>query len=155
LRGILISFGITAVAILILLLVQLNDGKAAAIAAETAKADNMAIASEVTEVAENMPSDMNMAVADENSNTQKIVTTESGLKYSELKVGSGAQPKQGQTVVVHYTGTLEDGTKFDSSRDRNSPFKFKLGKGEVIKGWDEGLASMHVGGRRKLIIPLN
>jgi peptidylprolyl isomerase len=75
------------------------------------------------------------------------------LKYIEIKEGNGATPKTGQTVVVHYTGTLEDGTKFDSSRDRNQPFSFKLGVGQVIKGWDEGLSTMKVGGRRQLIIP--
>ncbi|AFY69165.1 Peptidylprolyl isomerase [Thalassoporum mexicanum PCC 7367] len=152
-KGILISFGITAIAVLVLILVQLNDGRTAAIAAEPAKADNIGVVSEVAEAAENISSDINMIAADEGSDNPKIVTTESGLKYRELKVGGGAQPKEGQTVVVHYIGTLEDGTKFDSSRDRNFPFKFKLGKGEVIKGWDEGLASMRVGGRRELIIP--
>ncbi|MGB7708505.1 MAG: FKBP-type peptidyl-prolyl cis-trans isomerase [Microcoleus sp.] len=86
-------------------------------------------------------------------NTENIVTTASGLKYVELKEGDGATPKTGQTVVVHYTGTLEDGTKFDSSRDRNSPFQFKIGVGQVIKGWDEGVGIMKVGERRKLIIP--
>lgn len=83
----------------------------------------------------------------------KVVTTESGLKYTELKEGTGATPQKGQTVTVHYTGTLEDGTKFDSSRDRGQPFSFKLGVGQVIKGWDEGLSTMKVGDRRKLIIP--
>lgn len=82
-----------------------------------------------------------------------VVTTESGLKYKELQEGTGATPKKGETVVVHYTGTLEDGKKFDSSRDRNQPFKFKLGEGQVIKGWDEGISTMKVGGRRQLIIP--
>lgn len=86
-------------------------------------------------------------------NTEKTITTDSGLKYVELKEGDGATPKTGQTVVVHYTGTLEDGTKFDSSRDRNSPFQFKIGVGQVIKGWDEGVGTMKVGERRKLIIP--
>ncbi|MFO5476275.1 MAG: FKBP-type peptidyl-prolyl cis-trans isomerase, partial [Dolichospermum sp.] len=81
------------------------------------------------------------------------VTTPSGLKYVELEEGNGVTPQPGQTVVVHYTGTLEDGTKFDSSRDRNQPFSFKIGVGQVIKGWDEGLSTMKVGGRRQLIIP--
>lgn len=81
------------------------------------------------------------------------VTTPSGLKYVELKEGTGATPQPGQTVEVHYVGTLEDGTKFDSSRDRGQPFSFKIGVGQVIKGWDEGLSTMKVGGRRQLIIP--
>ncbi len=83
----------------------------------------------------------------------KTVTLPSGLKYTDLKVGTGLSPKKGQTVVVHYTGWLETGKKFDSSRDRNVPFEFTLGVGQVIKGWDEGVATMKVGGRRKLIIP--
>ena len=82
-----------------------------------------------------------------------LVTTPSGLKYEELKVGDGATPQQGQTVVVHYTGWLTNGTKFDSSVDRGQPFKFVLGRGMVIKGWDEGLSTMKIGGKRKLTIP--
>ncbi|MEB3273684.1 MAG: FKBP-type peptidyl-prolyl cis-trans isomerase [Prochlorothrix sp.] len=82
-----------------------------------------------------------------------LTTTESGLQYVDLVVGTGATPQAGQTVVVHYTGTLENGRKFDSSLDRNSPFSFRLGAGQVIKGWDEGLSTMQVGGKRKLVIP--
>jgi peptidylprolyl isomerase len=81
------------------------------------------------------------------------VKTASGLKYLDLKVGTGPSPQPGQTAVVHYTGWLTDGKKFDSSKDRNEPFEFPIGQGRVIKGWDEGVASMKVGGQRKLIIP--
>lgn len=85
--------------------------------------------------------------------TEKAVTTPSGLKYIDLVVGTGPAPQIGSQVSVHYTGWLEDGTKFDSSKDRDRPFSFVLGRGQVIKGWDEGVASMKVGGKRKLIIP--
>ena len=81
------------------------------------------------------------------------VTTASGLQYTDIQVGQGKSPQTGSEVTVHYTGTLTDGKKFDSSRDRNQPFKFKIGMGMVIKGWDEGVMSMKVGGRRKLVIP--
>jgi peptidylprolyl isomerase len=81
------------------------------------------------------------------------MTTPSGLEYVDETLGKGPAPVAGQHVTVHYVGTLTDGTKFDSSRDRAEPFTFQIGKGEVIKGWDEGVMSMHVGGRRKLIIP--
>lgn len=81
------------------------------------------------------------------------ITTSSGLKYTDIEVGDGKSPLSGQGVSVHYTGTLEDGTKFDSSHDRNSPFNFTIGIGRVIPGWDEGVMSMKVGGKRKLVIP--
>lgn len=81
------------------------------------------------------------------------VSTPSGLKYSDLTVGAGESPKLGQMVTVHYTGTLENGTKFDSSVDRGQPFTFQIGVGRVIKGWDEGVMTMKIGGKRKLIIP--
>ncbi len=87
-----------------------------------------------------------------------IITTESGLQYEELTVGEGASASAGQHVSVHYTGWLrnEDGSpgkKFDSSKDRNQPFQFPLGAGHVIRGWDEGVQGMQVGGSRRLIIP--
>jgi len=79
--------------------------------------------------------------------------TATGLQFIDIKVGTGASPQTGQTVEVHYTGWLADGTKFDSSRDRGLPFSFAIGTGQVIPGWDEGVASMKVGGQRRLIIP--
>ncbi len=82
-----------------------------------------------------------------------FTTTPSGLAYKDVKEGTGATPKKGQTVVVHYTGTLDDGTKFDSSVDRGQPFDFMIGVGQVIQGWDEGVATMKVGGKRALKIP--
>jgi len=81
------------------------------------------------------------------------VTTPSGLKYVDEVVGKGESPQPGKTVTVHYTGRLEDGTKFDSSVDRGEPFPFVIGQGQVIKGWDEGVMTMKVGGKRKLTIP--
>ena len=86
-------------------------------------------------------------------NAASEITTASGLKYVDLLEGTGASPHTGQMVSVNYTGTLENGTKFDSSYDRGKPFEFRIGTGSVIKGWDEGLMSMKVGGKRKLIIP--
>ncbi len=81
------------------------------------------------------------------------ITTPSGLTIEELVLGSGAAAAAGQKVSVHYTGWLTNGTKFDSSKDRGDPFVFPLGRGHVIKGWDEGVAGMKVGGKRKLTIP--
>ena len=80
-------------------------------------------------------------------------TTPSGLIYDDITVGSGDAAALGQTVSVHYTGWLTDGTKFDSSKDRNEPFEFPLGAGYVIRGWDEGVQGMKAGGVRKLTIP--
>ena len=84
---------------------------------------------------------------------EKVIQTASGLEYVEITEGTGASPKTGDTVSVHYTGWLKSGQKFDSSVDRSEPFEFPIGKGRVIKGWDEGVATMKVGGKRKLIIP--
>ncbi len=86
-----------------------------------------------------------------------FVETSSGLSYEDTQVGTGASPKSGQTCVMHYTGWLWEnsakGNKFDSSVDRGRPFSFQLGVGQVIKGWDEGVATMQIGGRRTLLIP--
>ncbi len=93
------------------------------------------------------------ASAQDDKKEEKVITTKSGLKYIDLKVGTGKEAKAGNDVVVHYTGWLKDGKKFDSSVDRKKPFEFPLGRRAVIKGWDEGVAGMKVGGKRKLIIP--
>jgi len=93
----------------------------------------------------------------ESADAQNVVTTPSGLKYIDIKAGTGASPRTGQTVVVNYTGWLYEngkkGAKFDSSLDRHEPFEFPIGMHQVIAGWDEGVATMKVGGKRTLIIP--
>jgi FKBP-type peptidyl-prolyl cis-trans isomerase FkpA len=83
----------------------------------------------------------------------QLVTTESGLKYHDLKVGDGVEAVKGKRVTVHYTGWLTSGEKFDSSVDKQKPFSFLLGGAQVIAGWDEGVAGMKVGGKRQLVIP--
>lgn len=142
-RGILINLGVLLVYVVVLVVAQFNGQLNSAIAA--ALTQNPPALSTITE--------NHNLIASNTMSDAKTVTTDSGLKYVELKEGTGETPKPGQTVVVHYTGTLEDGSKFDSSRDRNRPFEFKLGAGQVIKGWDEGISTMKVGERRQLIIP--
>lgn len=145
-REILISLGVMLVCGFVLIVAQITGSGKEAIANQPPRPENqplVATAANTTTIAENIMSEEN----------ENIVTTESGLKYVDLVEGDGASPIQGKSVTVHYTGTLEDGTKFDSSRDRNRPFQFNIGIGQVIKGWDEGVATMKVGGRRKLIIP--
>ncbi|MBE9208963.1 FKBP-type peptidyl-prolyl cis-trans isomerase [Nostoc sp. LEGE 06077] len=142
-KAILLSVGFMLVCVVVLVLGQLGNKQDTAIAANLTPAQSSptTITNNDTLIANNTMSDAN------------VVTTPSGLKYVEIKEGTGVTPKSGQTVVVHYTGTLEDGTKFDSSRDRDRPFSFTIGVGQVIKGWDEGLSTMKVGGQRELIIP--
>ncbi len=85
----------------------------------------------------------------------QAITTDSGLQYIDLLEGKGRQAELGDQATVHYTGWLANGVKFDSSLDRGQPFSFRVGAGQVIKGWDEGVGTMKVGGKRKLIIPPN
>jgi FKBP-type peptidyl-prolyl cis-trans isomerase len=143
LKAILLSVGLMLVCVVVLVLAQIGSKQDSAIAANFT--ETIAVPITVTE--------NNTLIASNTMSDANAVTTPSGLKYVELKEGTGATPQTGQKVVVHYTGTLEDGTKFDSSRDRNRPFDFNIGRGQVIKGWDEGLSTMKVGGRRQLIIP--
>jgi peptidylprolyl isomerase len=138
-KEVLISFGITAVAVLVLVIAQF-----------TTNSTPQAIASTAQPISQSITQPVQISMTPTNS---EIITTASGLKYKEITVGTGAIPKQGNKVTVHYIGTLENGTKFDSSRDRGNPFDFNLGVGQVIKGWDEGLSTMRVGGRRILTIP--
>ena len=155
-REILISLGIIVACGLLLVVAQLTGGNSSALADELTKTQPAAIAQSTSDrpvINDTKLIAMNTGSESEQTTGKDAVTTPSGLKYIEIKEGDGATPNKGQTVVVHYTGTLEDGTKFDSSRDRNQPFSFKLGVGQVIQGWDEGLSTMKVGGRRQLIIP--
>lgn len=107
------------------------------------------------EAAEAQPAtdDADAKAADDGQADGELVTTESGLQYVDLSVGDGETPETGALIEVDYHGTLEDGTVFDSSYDRGQPLQFQIGVGQVIPGWDEGVGSMQVGGKRKLIIP--
>jgi FKBP-type peptidyl-prolyl cis-trans isomerase len=152
LKAILLSVGFMLVCVVVLVLAQVGSKQDFAIAANLSQTTSapMSVIENNTLIASKPMSDANVVPTPSDAN---VVTTPSGLKYVELEEGTGATPQSGKTVVVHYTGTLEDGTKFDSSRDRGQPFSFKIGVGQVIKGWDEGLSTMKVGGRRQLIIP--
>lgn len=160
LRDILISLGVLLACCVLLVVTQITANRNEAVAAElqspeaaiesvsapTATDDRVAVAPE-TLIAKIEKTNS------ENTQMENTITTPSGLQYVDLQEGDGPTPQRGQTVTVHYTGTLENGKKFDSSRDRSSPFSFRIGVGQVIKGWDEGVGSMKVGGRRKLVIP--
>ncbi|MEH2282206.1 MAG: FKBP-type peptidyl-prolyl cis-trans isomerase [Nostoc sp.] len=142
-KPIFLSVAFMLVCVVLLVVGQVSSKQNTAIAAELTQTPPVS-----TAVTEN-----NILIASNSMSDANAVTTPSGLKYVELKEGTGATPKPGQTVEVHYVGTLEDGTQFDSSRDRGQPFSFKIGAGQVIKGWDEGVSTIKVGGLRKLIIP--
>jgi peptidylprolyl isomerase len=145
-KSILMSMGVVIACCLVLVVAQMTTPKTSATAGELTNLQPQVVSESVdnTFIAQN---NLEIAAA------MTPVTTSSGLKYVDVKEGTGAEPKKGQTVVVHYTGTLENGKKFDSSRDRGQPFEFRIGVGQVIKGWDEGVGSMKVGGRRELTIP--
>lgn len=165
-REIWIALGVMALCVGVFFTVQLGDNGSNAAAPDAAEeavevaptaaeetapdATTTEAPTEATDTAADPAADPN---ASESTEEPALITTESGLQYLDLVEGTGATPKAGQTIVVHYTGTLENGQKFDSSLDRNSPFSFRVGAGQVIKGWDEGFLTMKVGGKRKLVIP--
>lgn len=154
-KEILISLGVMAACVVLLVVSQFTMNRSPANASGLPNTQ----APEAIETVSEPPAKPLIAQVPTSPTPKKVeasnnyVTTPSGLKYLDMVEGNGETPEAGQIVVVHYTGTLEDGTKFDSSRDRGQPFKFKLGAGKVIKGWDEGIASMKIGGRRQLVIP--
>ena len=167
-REILISLGVLAACCVVLLVAQLTatpqpEAIASNLSTADVAADVVAMAEPATKIAQaaadllpsaETPSPMTEEnLAEEALTEETLVTTDSGLQYVDITEGTGAMPQAGQRVTVHYTGTLEDGTKFDSSRDRGRPFTFQIGVGQVIKGWDEGVSTMRVGGQRKLAIP--
>ncbi len=173
-REILISFGVVVACCAVLLVAQFTGGDGeravagkvadAPVAAQTETLQSKTLQSKTlqskTLVAQGSAADLitgsttgDDAVSNPAADANNIVTTDSGLQYEVIVAGDGAQPQPGNRVFVHYVGTLEDGTKFDSSRDRGKPFDFTIGQGQVIKGWDEGVGDMKVGDRRKLIIP--
>jgi len=148
-RAIFISLGFMFLCCLTLIIAQMSSDPEPALA-KTLPDLPINLEPEVPLLAQNAPA---LPTKTPEKKGLAMVTTDSGLQYTDLEVGTGATPQRGQTVVVHYTGTLQDGTKFDSSRDRRDPFRFRLGVGQVIQGWDEGVSSMRVGGQRQLIIP--
>jgi peptidylprolyl isomerase len=157
-RDILISFAVLTLCCVVLVVAQFTGAPKDAIAANLST-DNPAEASETLvaqSAADLLPEETEEAAVEDSSDMAEektYITTESGLQYLDTVEGTGAMPQAGQRVTVHYTGTLEDGTKFDSSRDRGRPFSFTIGVGQVIKGWDEGVSTMRVGGQRELVIP--
>lgn len=155
LRVILSRVGLVTACCLMVACTQTQDNQATSTPTEAATATNVTATPTptVTPTTTATATPTTTATLSTKTGAGKVITTPSGLKYEVLKPGTGPTPKIGQTVTVHYTGTLENGTKFDSSRDSGKPFEFPIGAKKVIKGWDEGLSTMKVGERRKLIIP--
>jgi peptidylprolyl isomerase len=127
--------------------------KAADATAGTAASETATTSTTTTAAPAATPPTTEGAAMDTFAMPANLQTTSSGLKYTIDQPGTGEQPKAGQTVSVHYTGWLTDGSKFDSSRDRGAPLEFPVGRGRVIQGWDEGIAAMKVGEKRTLVIP--
>ncbi|MGB3791041.1 MAG: FKBP-type peptidyl-prolyl cis-trans isomerase [Phormidesmis sp.] len=163
-REILISFGVVVAFCAVLLVAQFTGGDGERAAADNVSNPPAAIEQSSEKRSETLiAQSANDLLADDTQGDamaeetmvpdEEVITTDSGLQYVVIAEGDGATPQPGNRVYVHYVGTLEDGTKFDSSRDRGKPFNFTIGQGQVIKGWDEGVALMQVGDRRKLIIP--
>ena len=155
-REILISLGIVVVcAIFLIVSLAIDTNKAEVIASEIQPQEVTLTPPNSNQTSAQLMADLSNVKPTKimNLDLENAITTPSGLKYIQVKEGAGETPQKGQRVTVHYTGTLENGTKFDSSRDRNEPFTFTIGVGQVIKGWDEGVGMMKVGGRRTLIIP--
>ena len=153
-RGIIISLGIAIVCGLVLIVAQII-GPGKEVVASQSTLDTMSSTEVQQQVAEGTTLNPTITMAENimAQDDEKVITTDSGLQYVVLVEGDGATPQRGQTVVVHYTGTLEDGSKFDSSRDRNQPFQFKVGVGQVIKGWDEAMQLLNKGSKATLVIP--
>ena len=163
-REILISFGVLVACCGVLLIAQFSSNEGAiagkvsdapaAQQIETVQQETVQQETLIAQSASDLMDDSGEeAMAGDTASAENVITTDSGLQYVVIAEGDGASPQAGQRVFVHYVGTLEDGTKFDSSRDRGRPFDFTIGRGQVIKGWDEGVGDMKVGDRRKLIIP--
>ena len=166
-RDILISTTVCVACLLLALVSQLVAPSTVSAAPQPAVLRSEALQTKTSSSFELDPEDPNpslFAMAPDNTiadasalggplDAEETRITASGLKITELAIGEGAEASSGQTVVVHYRGTLEDGQQFDASYDRGTPFSFPLGAGRVIKGWDEGVVGMKVGGKRKLIIP--
>jgi FKBP-type peptidyl-prolyl cis-trans isomerase len=173
LKAILLSVSVMLVCVVVLVLAQIGsdkDNSAIAIAKVTpyesiafaTPPGNIATPITQTALAPTVVTENSTLIASKKMSDNAVtnpsgwnnaVTTPSGLKYIDIEEGTGEAPKTGQKVTVHYIGTLENGTEFDSSVGRNRPFDFQIGVGQVIKGWDEGVGTMKVGGKRRLIIP--